>query len=137
MMSPSELDGQANRVVDYLQRENAVRVDEDTVGNYLTVYQICEALNIYVGNWIKVKNTLLKRGINICYVPGKGHFIGGKGEAITNYVYKYKIAKGWVKHLHTVKEIIETSDPAAKAWINRRFKDFTLEEELENAQRSR
>lgn len=128
-MKSRDLEYQAERVISYLTEQNAVRLDEDTVGNYLTVFQICEALDIFVGNWIKIKNCLLKSGINICYIPGKGHFIGGKGEAITNYIYKYKIARGWVKHLHEVKEIIETSDPAAKQWISRRFKDFELEEE--------
>lgn len=136
-MSPSEMDSQANRVVDYLESENAVRLDDDTIGNYLTVFQICEALNIYVGNWTKIKNILLRRGVNICYVPGRGHYIGAKGEAITNYVYKYKIALGWTKHLHEVKEILRSSDPTARSWIDRRFKDFRLEEDEPYAERSR
>jgi len=128
-MTPTEIDLAANRVVDYLKAEGAVRVSVDQVGNHKSVFEICDALkDLYSGNWIKVKNRLLQRGVPICYTPGKGHFIGFKGEEISNVVYKYKIARGWVKHLKATRAAIEASAPEAREWIARRFKDFSTEE---------
>jgi hypothetical protein len=130
-MSPSDLDIAANKVIEYLRRENAVRIDEATVGNYRNRYDICDAVGVCVDSWTKVKTRLLQRGVSICYKPGKGlgHYLGFKGEEVVNVVYKYKTARGWVKHLKETKEAIRSSSPEAKAWIDRRFKD--IEQELE------
>ena len=127
-MSPSELDVAAARVVDYLRRENAVRITEDEVGNHKSVQDICDELDIYVGMWSRIKNHMLKGGIHICYKPGAGHYLGSKGEEVVNVVYKYKIACGWVRHLNDTKNAIRQSSPEAQAWINRRFKDLNIEE---------
>jgi hypothetical protein len=128
-MSPSDLEIAANRVVEYLRREGAVRLDHDKVGCHKSVYEICDELDIFMGRWTAIKTHMLKRDIPICYVPGKGHYLGFKGEQITNVVYKHQIAKGWVKHLRATKDAIKHSSPEARAWIERRFKDFTVEEE--------
>lgn len=128
MMSPSDLDTAANRVADYLRREGAVRISYDEVSNHKSVFEICDDLDIFVGRWTAVKNHMLKRGIPICYKPGKGHYIGFEGEEISNVVYKHQIAKGWVKHLRATKDAIKASSPEARAWIDRRFKDFKIEE---------
>jgi hypothetical protein len=129
-MSPSELDIAVNKVVEYLRRENAVRISVDEVGNYRTRYDICDAAGVCVDNWTKVKTRMLQRGISICYKPGSGlgHYLGYKGEEVVNVVYKYKVAQGWVKHLEETKEAIQSSSPEAKEWIDRRFKNLELEE---------
>lgn len=128
-MMASRIAELATQVTELLMRENAVRIDHEQVGNYMTVQQICDELCIYVGDWTKVKNEILRKGMSICYLPGKGHFLGHKGEEVTNFVYKYKIARGFVRHMREYKEAIETASPEAKDWIGRRFKDFSLEKE--------
>jgi len=129
-MSPSDLDIAANRVAEWLEQEGAVRLSYDEVGGHKSVFEICEELDIYIGNWTKVKNAMLRRGIPICYKPGKGHYIGYKGEEISNVVYKHQIAKGWVKHLKSTQDAIKESSPEAREWIERRFKDFRVDEEV-------
>ena len=131
----SDLQSLAGHVVDYLRRENAVRVSHDEIGAFKTRWDICDALKISVADWMKVKTELLRRGISICYIPGRGHFLGFKGEQISNVVYKYKIALGWRRLYHQAREAIRDSSPEAREWIDRRFKDFKLdEEEFEYAQ---
>ena len=126
-MSPTELENAANEVAAYLQREGAVRVSVDEIAGYKTVFEICSDLGIT--NWAAVKIAMLRRGIPIVYIPNRGHFLGFKGEEITNVVYKHKIARGWVKHLRATKDAIKASSPEAKAWIARRFNEIDVEGE--------
>lgn len=128
-MSPNEIEAKASSVAAYLRSENAVRESMTEVGNYKSVYEICDAVGIYMGDWTKIKTHMLHRGQSICYKPGAGHYLGFKGEEISNVVYKQKIARGWVKHLRATKEAIRAASPEAREWIKRRFVDFKIDEQ--------
>jgi len=136
-MSPSELDMIADKVVEYMDQVGAVRIDEENIGDYRTVFQICQDLKIDTRLWRRIKNRINERGkqakqpYSIVFVQGKGHFLGDGDEDITNDVFKYKIAKGWVKHLKGSREKIANASPRQRAWIDRRYKDFSLDGEEE------
>lgn len=130
------LDEMAEAAVRYLREQQAVRINEDQVDCFVTVFEICDHLKIDRTRWTKVKNRAIELGHSVCFISGRGHFLGGKDEVVTNYVHKYQVAKGWVKHLHSTREAIEKSSPAAREWIKRRYKNFDIDEELRvNAER--
>jgi hypothetical protein len=131
-MSPDELEMTAKEIERYLQDSGAVRVSETEVADYKTVEQICDDLHICDGDFRRVKAYMRKRKVPISYIPNKGHFIGWAGEQVTDIVYKFKVSAAHARNLKTYTNELENASPNEKQWINRRFKDFTTIQEVQD-----
>lgn len=93
-------------VVAYMRQEKAVRLDEDTVGNYLTVYDLAQAMDFPQKDWAEIKTEIIAQGHAICWCPGKGHYLGFPGEDAFNVYFADRMANGWrsrsVRYAHAM-----------------------------------
>ncbi len=129
-MSQDQLEQAAKTVKAFMEREGAVRTSKDQIGGFVTVRDICEKNDIYCGNWHQLKAYMLKRGIRLCYIQGKGHYLGYHGEEITNTLSLYKMARGWQRHLHTSEQALRSANKDSWEWILSRDGNFAIESEV-------
>src|SRR3990172_3171172 len=93
----TEYEDIAMQVFRFMKDEGAIRYDPNTIGRFFTVPELAEELGFFISEWLAIKETMLRLGINLCWRPGKGHFIGGDGEEVLNLYYCQSFLFGWMK----------------------------------------
>src|SRR5512141_158849 len=89
----------AVQVANLLRKENCVRWDKDTIGNYMTRLEIANAIGFKLKFWIQVKEAMLENKEEICCSGGRGHYLGWPGESTKNLKTAYRQSKGWDKRV--------------------------------------
>ena len=126
-MSPSEIDLAATKIEEYLRSRGAVRISETEIADFVTVEQICDDLRLCDTDFRRIKARMVQSGIAISYISNRGHFIGWKGEGITNTVMRYKVSVAYARKVRGYAEELENVSSEEKFWIDRRFKDFSVD----------
>jgi hypothetical protein len=98
---------EAFAVLALLHENGAKRLDRNTIGGFMTVNEMCKALDFYRGDWTTIKERMLELGFFVCYKPGKGHYLGFKGETVMNVVYVSAIARSWNSRVRKYIQVIE------------------------------
>lgn len=123
----------AEGVVTILRAANAVRIPENEtehgeyVGNFVTKEEICHQLDLYIGDWAKVRNYMEENGYPIVYKPGKGFYLGGKGESAIMDFHRLRMARGWERvGQRTRKKLSDMSEDSAR-WLKDTYGSSDLE----------
>lgn len=95
MKKIKDYEGLAQQVIEHMRTELCVRLDANTVGRYITVYELADALDFYIGDWPEIKTTILASGHHIVFAPGKGHYLGYAGEDAYNAYFTGRMVTGW------------------------------------------
>jgi len=109
-MTDAELNTIAFRVKDLLERNGAIRPDEDAdVENFLTVPEICERIGLDEGEWIPIQLHMFRLGDSLALMPGRGFYTGTPGEQATIMNYRAKVAKAHLKALAKMLRAVKES----------------------------
>jgi len=87
----------------------------------VTVRDICDELHIYYGDWHYLARYMYNHSYPLCHKPGKGHYIGGKGEQICKVYYRWRMAKGWSLLFKNVDKDLRSAPEEGKKWMEKNF----------------
>jgi hypothetical protein len=109
------LKNKALEVLDRMKEEKAIRLDSNTIGRYYTVRDLADECDFFVGDWVSIKEILLQMGVNICYKPAKGHYLGADGEEMLNAYYCDRQQLGWSKRARSYFKAVANRNSAEQS----------------------
>lgn len=95
MLNENALKAKAKMVEACMRERGAVRDEDGKITAYLSRYDLAKECDFFLGDWVKIKEQMLRNGVTLRFMPGRGHFIGGRGEEIYNVISCGNMASGW------------------------------------------